>query len=62
MTQVKCSFCGFSFAPEEGRAACAGCPLKRLCRRIKCPNCGFELAVSPCRLRKEGTGDVRQAK
>ncbi|HHY92684.1 MAG TPA: hypothetical protein GX511_05030 [Firmicutes bacterium] len=61
MTQLKCSFCGYTFAEEIGHAACRGCLLSRWCRRVKCPNCGFELAVAPHRRRKEEEGRVREA-
>lgn len=62
MAQVKCSLCGFNFEAQEGRAGCGGCPFSRFCRRIKCPNCGFELAVPPRRWRKEEAKRVRAAK
>lgn len=62
MAQVKCSLCGFSFEAEEGRTGCGGCPFSRFCRRVKCPNCGFGLAVSLGRRRKEEAERVRTAK
>jgi len=38
---MKCPFCGFEF--DEPREMCAGCPMRKGCRAICCPNCGYEL-------------------
>lgn len=38
---IKCALCGFEFSPEEN-IACVSCPLKRNCKVICCPNCGYQ--------------------
>lgn len=38
-TKIKCSLCGAVFDPGEN--TCGGCVLRRDCRLICCPNCGF---------------------
>ncbi len=40
---MKCSFCGFSFDEQTAQKGCNGCPFQGGCRKIKCPNCGFEM-------------------
>ena len=40
---VKCDLCGYRFEPTEAEAACAGCPLARGCRLVRCPRCGYEM-------------------
>lgn len=59
MPEVKCSFCGYRFDPAAGRAACGGCPLSRFCHKLKCPKCGFELAVPLPRVQRRVAKYVR---
>ncbi|OJX40307.1 MAG: hypothetical protein BGO78_15200 [Chloroflexi bacterium 44-23] len=40
---MKCSFCGYSFAIDEGENACGSCPLTGNCHLIRCPHCGYEM-------------------
>ncbi len=42
---MKCAFCGVSFEASERRAGCRGCPMSGTCRKIRCPNCGYETAA-----------------
>ncbi|MGI6605137.1 MAG: hypothetical protein ACOX2S_08960 [bacterium] len=58
MAELKCSFCGFSFDREDGRGSCAGCPMNRFCQKVKCPNCGFELAVPRQKAKRRATQGV----
>ena len=44
---MKCALCGYEFREEEGQAACAGCPLARGCRLVRCPNCGYDMPAEP---------------
>ena len=37
---VKCTLCGAEFEP--GGNTCGGCALRKDCKLICCPNCGFE--------------------
>lgn len=39
---IPCSFCGRSFTPREGDAACASCTISQGCGKAKCPYCGYE--------------------
>ncbi|UCG71063.1 MAG: hypothetical protein JSV09_00515 [Thermoplasmata archaeon] len=41
-----CQFCGFEFTLQEGRSACASCPISS-CDKLRCPNCGFEYLPEP---------------
>ena len=38
---MKCSLCGAVFEPRQN--TCGGCTLRKDCRLICCPNCGFEI-------------------
>lgn len=38
---IKCSLCGAVFKSAEN--TCGGCALKKDCRIICCPNCGFRI-------------------
>jgi len=49
---MKCTLCGFVFDAQKGAPACAGCPLVRNCRLVRCPNCGFETPAEPDWLRR----------
>jgi len=40
---IKCPMCNHSFSEDEGRAACAGCPLGANCGMIRCPNCNYDI-------------------
>jgi hypothetical protein len=48
---VKCGVCGQVFG-GAGREVCAGCPLHRKCRLLRCPNCGFEFPPEPAWARR----------
>ena len=37
---IKCSLCGAVFEPDGN--TCGGCALRKDCKLICCPNCGFE--------------------
>ena len=38
---IKCSLCGAVF--ESDGNTCGGCALRKDCKLICCPNCGFEI-------------------
>jgi len=40
---MRCGLCGYKFELNEAEAACAGCPLARGCRLVRCPRCGYEM-------------------
>src|ERR1043166_9580963 len=43
---MHCPLCGFEF--EKRDTACAhGCPLGRLCKLVRCPNCQYEFTEQP---------------
>ena len=44
---MKCSLCGYQFEEDETVIACKGCPLKKACNMVRCPNCGFEVPAEP---------------
>jgi rubredoxin len=44
---VKCSFCGYEFNKAEGRTSCRGCPMAGTCRKVSCPNCGYDTPLEP---------------
>ena len=44
---MKCSFCGFEFDEKCAVSSCEGCLLKKKCRLVKCPNCGYEMPKTP---------------
>jgi len=44
---VRCDFCGAVLSEGEARPACAGCPLAGVCRKLKCPRCGYEVLPEP---------------
>ena len=46
---IKCSLCGLQFTEEDAHSTCSRCSFFKGCRLIKCPNCGFELALEPGR-------------
>ncbi len=37
--KIKCTLCGAVFEPDGN--TCGGCVLRKDCRLICCPNCGF---------------------
>lgn len=64
---MKCPFCGFEFQEQDAPKACHGCPFSGSCGKIKCPNCGYEIAREPGWLgkirrqrhgRQQGFGDL----
>jgi len=61
----KCSFCGHEFS-DEAAQSCASCFLRRLCGKLKCPNCGYEVfirrpgIISRLRRRKDNTVTAEQ--
>lgn len=44
---MKCDHCGLVFDEEHARNGCAGCPMNRSCRKIKCPRCSYEMMPMP---------------
>jgi len=45
---VKCAFCGTEFDEETAVHACRSCTFFGTgCKRVKCPNCGYEMAAEP---------------
>ncbi len=40
---MRCGFCGHEFEPTSAESACAGCPLVKGCRLVRCPRCGYEM-------------------
>jgi len=44
---MKCEFCGLSFETSECRNGCSGCPMSSSCKKIKCPNCNYEMYPDP---------------
>ncbi len=45
---IRCGFCGTEFREDRGQPTCAACPLStRVCRHIRCPQCGFENPATP---------------
>ena len=44
---MKCSLCGSEFDEKIAEKSCKSCPLKKGCKLIKCPNCGFETPQEP---------------
>ncbi|NJD10568.1 MAG: hypothetical protein FIB01_09090 [Gemmatimonadetes bacterium] len=47
MSAVVCGYCGRHFAEDQGQPACAGCPLRKGCRFVRCPHCGYENPATP---------------
>ena len=39
---MKCALCGHEFDPKRAPSACPSCPMARGCRKVRCPNCGYE--------------------
>lgn len=44
---MKCDFCGAVFEKDECRSGCESCPMNRNCKKIKCPNCNYEMYPEP---------------
>ncbi|HAG06549.1 MAG: Uncharacterized protein XD69_0748 [Clostridia bacterium 62_21] len=44
---MRCDFCGTVFTEAEARPACTGCPLAGVCKKRKCPRCGYEVLPEP---------------
>ena len=42
---MTCPLCGNEFSREEAVGACAGCPAALGCGLVRCPRCGYEMAV-----------------
>ncbi len=49
---MKCALCGHEFDEAGAQAACANCVLAQGCRRVRCPNCGYETLPEPAWLRR----------
>jgi hypothetical protein len=47
-----CGFCGQDFDGEEAKSFCQGCVMNVSCKKIKCPNCGYEMPREPAWLKK----------
>lgn len=66
--QVECGLCGRRFREDRAQPVCAGCPLARACRYVRCPHCGYENPVEPAWIergraregRREGGGFLRR--
>lgn len=44
---IKCGLCGFEFNENEAQTACEHCSMKKTCKLIKCPKCGYEMPLEP---------------
>jgi hypothetical protein len=44
---MKCDFCGKVFEIDESRKGCSGCPMNKACKKVKCPNCNYEMVPVP---------------
>lgn len=56
----KCSFCGYEFDFDNKDSdscikSCKGCPTAFLCKKPRCPYCGFELALHQKKINKKKT-------
>jgi rubredoxin len=49
---MRCGFCGYEFAEEEGVQGCRNCPMSAGCRMVKCPRCNYENPPEPKMLKK----------
>jgi len=48
---MTCGFCGKEFDEAASAKTCQGCALFGGCRKVKCPNCGYEM-LGPTKLMK----------
>ncbi len=39
---MKCGYCGYEFAEEEGIRGCGSCGTPSRCRMVRCPRCFYE--------------------
>ena len=39
---MKCDLCGYTYDGTNQKNGCAGCMMNKTCKKIKCPNCGYE--------------------
>lgn len=39
---ITCGLCGMTFEPGE-KGGCGGCPIRKDCGLICCPNCGYQM-------------------
>ena len=44
---MKCPLCGNNFDEKNCEQGCKNCPVKKKCNLVKCPNCGYEIPISP---------------
>ena len=44
---MKCPMCSKEFDESQSERACAGCPMNKGCKLIRCPNCGYEIPAEP---------------
>ncbi len=44
---MKCPLCGLVFTERDAQTACAGCIMAHKCGLVRCPNCGYEMALEP---------------
>ena len=44
---MKCTLCGYEFNEQNAQTSCTNCPVKKNCKLIRCPNCGFENPPEP---------------
>lgn len=57
--ELECGLCGRRFREDRGQPACAGCPLARACRYVRCPHCGYENPVTPAWMDRGEAGPRR---
>lgn len=44
---MKCDFCGYIYTEKASGKVCIGCPMIRVCKKVKCSNCGYEAYPEP---------------
>ncbi len=54
--RLVCSCCGFKFTRAGGERVCEGCPFAGWCGRVRCPRCGFEVALPRWRQQNQKKG------
>jgi DNA-directed RNA polymerase subunit RPC12/RpoP len=67
---VQCPMCGLRIGEAEAGKTCNGCPMAGHCKKVKCPNCGYEIVRAPdiggwwrrvvARLRHGGSGEAER--
>lgn len=44
---IRCGYCGYEFAEEEGIRGCGKCGKPGGCRMVRCPRCFYENLPEP---------------